>query len=155
MAFTRNMYDDSVTIEMNRVKTHTNRYMLDVPGPGDHLPFMEDPFIRMQKWGGNLMTNSVSVEGDLFRLTRNLNKDSIKDNTFTNYTVKTKSVDYPSANPITDQSRATHPAWTYREIEPDNWNILLKNPQNNVFMKFGNNIDTRLNEIDRYKNHNN
>ncbi len=151
MAFTRNMYDDKPTTEMLREQTHTNRYMLDVPGPGNNLPFMEDPFIRMQKWGGNLMTNIVSVEGDLFGLTRNLNKDSIKDNNYANHMVKTKSVSYPVVNPITDQSRATHPAWTYREIEPSNWNILLKNPQSNVFMKFDNNIDTRLNEIEMYQ----
>ena len=151
MAFTRNMYDDKATTEMLREQTHTNRYMLDVPGPGNNLPFMEDPFIRMQKWGGNLMSNAVSVEGDLFGLTRNLNKDLIKDNNYNTHTVKTKTVDYPTVNPITDQSRATHPAWTYREIEPSNWNILLKNPQSNVFMKFDNNIDTRLNEIEMYQ----
>ena len=90
MAFTRNMYDDKSTTEMLREQTHTNRYMLDVPGPGNNLLFMEDPFIRMQKWGGNLMTNIVSVEGDLFGLTRNLNKDSIKDNNYIDHTVKTK-----------------------------------------------------------------
>ena len=151
MAFTRNMYDDKATTEMLREQTHINRYMLDVPGPGNNLPFIDDPFIRMQKWRGNLMTNIVSVEGDLLGLTRNLNKDSIKDNNYIDHAVKTKSVNYPVVNPPTDQPRATHPAWADREIEPSNWNILSKNQHSNAFMKFDNNIDTRLNEIEMYQ----
>ena len=151
MAFARNIYDGKTTTEILREQTYINRYMLDVPGPGNNLPFIDDPFIRMQKWRGNLMTNIVSVEGDLLGLTRNLNKDSIKDNNYIDHAVKTKSVNYPVVNPPTDQPRATHPAWADREIEPSNWNILSKNQHSNAFMKFDNNIDTRLNEIEMYQ----
>jgi hypothetical protein len=151
MAFARNIYDGKTTTEILREQTYINRYMLDVPGPGNNLPFIDDPFIRIQKWRGNLMTNIVSVEGDLLGLTRNLNKDSIKDNNYIDHAVKTKSVNYPVVNPLTEQPRATHPAWTDREIDQSNWNILSKNQQSNVFMKFDNNIDTRLNEIEMYQ----
>ena len=45
--------------------TGTGRYMLDVPGPGCEVGFLEDPFIRLQKHGANLRTNTLNIESDL------------------------------------------------------------------------------------------
>ena len=111
---------------------------------------MDDPFIRMQKWGGNLMTNTVNLESDLFGLSRNYNRDDIKTNEYRLNAVKTKQVQYESHNPSTDQSRATHPAWTFRDLEQMHYSILPLNPQENTCLTFQNNLNTRILEKDNY-----
>ena len=78
MAFTR-FHDDPCRIKKDLQElTGLGRYMLNVPGNGVNMPFMEDPYIRMQKWGSNLMTNTVNLESDLMGLTRSSNRDCIK-----------------------------------------------------------------------------
>jgi hypothetical protein len=77
MAFTR-FHDDPCRINKQlQESTGLGRYMLNVPGNGSKPLYMDDPFIRMQKWGGNLMTNTVNLESDLFGLSRLLNRDDI------------------------------------------------------------------------------
>ena len=78
MSFTR-FYDDPCRIEKQlQESTGTGRYMLNVPGNmGDNPCYMEDPYIRAQKWGGNLRTNTINLESDLMGLSRNLNNDCI------------------------------------------------------------------------------
>ena len=55
--------------------------MLNVPGNGSKPCYIENPSCRLQKWGGNLMTNCINLESDLIGLSRNLNKDCLKVNT--------------------------------------------------------------------------
>ena len=56
---------------------------------------------------------------------------------------------YPTINnAITDESRATMPAWQVRDLEQNNWNYLLDNPQAHTEMTFINNIDSRNLEKD-------
>ena len=77
MSFTR-FHDDPARIKKQLEQTtFLGRYMLDCPGPGNNLPFWEDPQIRMQKWGANLRDNTVNLESDLFGMTRRLNRDLI------------------------------------------------------------------------------
>ena len=78
MSFTR-FHDDPYRIQKQlEESTHTGRYQLDTPGQGINLPFMEDPHIRLQKWGSNLRTNTTAIESDLRGLTRKLNNDLTK-----------------------------------------------------------------------------
>ena len=54
--------------------------MLDTPGPGMDLPFVEDPQLRLQKWGANLQTNTLNLESDLLGLSRKNNHDNVNHN---------------------------------------------------------------------------
>ena len=150
MAFTR-FHDDPCRITKQlQESTGLGRYMLNVPGNGSKPLYMDDPFIRMQKWGGNLMTNTVNLESDLFGLTRNTNRDDIELNNYVINAVKSKQVQYESRNPSTDQSRATHPAWTFRDLEQQHYQILPLNPQENTCLTFQNNLNTRILEKDNF-----
>ena len=150
MAFTR-FHDDPCRIKKQlQESTDSGRYMLNKPGWGDKPCFMNDPQIRMQQWGGNLRTNTINLESDLMGLTRSTNRDCIKENNFKTNETKTQKVNYPTLEPITDQTRATHPAWTYRDLEQVNWYTLPLNPQENVCLSFQNNLNTRLIERDSY-----
>jgi hypothetical protein len=124
--------------------TGLGRYMLNVPGNGDTPCFIEDPFIRMQKWGANLMTNTRNLESDLLGLTRASSRDCESENEYKTRAVNTSKINYPSCeSTITDQSRATHPAWMSRDLEQVNWYALPLNPQENTCMRFQNNLNTR------------
>jgi len=148
MSFTR-FHDDPCRINKQlQESTGLGRYMLNVPGNGSKPLYMDDPFIRMQKWGGNLMTNTINLESDLFGLSRNSNRDDVATNEYRLNAVKSKKVEYQSKNPGTDQSRATHPAWEYRDLEQTKYNILPLNPQENVCFPFQNNLSTRIIEKD-------
>lgn len=148
MAFTR-FHDDPCRINKQlQESTGLGRYMLNVPGNGSKPLYMDDPFIRMQKWGGNLMTNTINVESDLLGLTRNYNRDDIETNDFRLNAVKSQRVTYEASNPSTDQSRATHPAWTFRDLEQTKQAILPLNPQENICYSFQNNLSTRILEKD-------
>lgn len=150
MSFTR-FHDDPCRIEKQlQESTGTGKYMLNVPGNGTKPCFMEDPFIRMQKWGANLQTNSINLESDLRGLTRQLNNDCKDENDYTKHSVKSKKVAYPSCLPSTEQPRATHPAWTARDLEQVDWYVLPLDPQENVCIPFQNNLSTRILEKDYY-----
>jgi hypothetical protein len=150
MAFTR-FHDDPCRIQKQlQQTTGIGRYMLNVPGNGDKPYYTEDPFIRMQKWGGNLMTNTINLESDLRGLTRNLTRDCVNTNEYKVNAAPSKKIEYPTLNPTTDQSRATHPAWLYRDLEQVDWYYLPLNPQENTCIPFQNNISTRIAEKDAF-----
>ena len=150
MSFTR-FHDDPCRIEKQlQESTGTGKYMLNVPGNGTKPCFMEDPFIRMQKWGANLQTNTINLESDLRGLTRELNNDCIDVNDYTKHAVKSSRINYPVCLPSTEQPRATHPAWTAKDLEQVNWYILPLDPQENVCIPFQNNLSTRILERDYF-----
>jgi len=150
MSFTR-FHDDPCRIQKQlQESTGLGRYMLNVPGNGDKPCFMEDPFIRMQKWGANLMTNTINLESDLLGLSRNNNRDCLTENDYKLNATKTSKINYPTCLPVTDQSRATHPAWMSRDLEQVDWYILPLNPQENTCMSFQNNLNTRILESNAF-----
>jgi hypothetical protein len=148
MAFSR-FHDDPCRIKKQlQESTGPGRYMLDVPGNGTSPCFMEDPFIRLQKWGANLRTNTVNLESALNGVGNNLNRDCIE---CTNVLPKNKAFEYPSCQPFTEQSRAIQPAWTARDLEQTKNQILFLNPQEHTCIPFQNNLNTRIIERDHYK----
>ena len=150
MSFTR-FHDDPCRIEKQlQESTGSGKYMLNVPGNGLKPYFMEDPYIRMQKWGANLQTNSINLESDLMGLTRKITNDCVEINDYKHNSVSTRKINYPSLVPITEQPRATNPAWTARDLEQVNWYILPLNPQENVNIPFKNNLNTRILEKDYF-----
>ena len=65
MAFTRFKYDDSRTKKSLQQSTDPGRWILNVPGNGSSPFYMNDPQIRIQKWGANLRTNTINLESEL------------------------------------------------------------------------------------------
>lgn len=150
MSFTR-FHDDPCRIKKQMQElTGPGRFMLNVPGNGDKPCFMDDPYYRLQKWGGNLMTNSINLESDLLGLTRSQNRDCLGVNDYKAKAARSKKITYPVCLPTTEQTRATNPAWTARDLEQVNWSILPLDPQENVCIPFQNNLSTRILERDYF-----
>jgi len=151
MSFTR-IHDDPCRImKQNQIMTGPGRFILNVPGNGDKPCYMEDPSIIVQKWGGNLWTNSIALESSLFGIDRRLSRDCLGKDEYVNRKVDTRPIQYPVCNSLTtEQSRAIMPAWTAREAEQSNWGALPLDPQANVCMTFQNNLSTRILEKDNF-----
>ena len=151
MAFTNIKYDRNRMEKDMRISTETGRYHIAVPGPGSDVSFEEDPFIRLQKHGANLRTNTINLESDLLGLTRSLNRDCNPLNNYQQQSANSSIINYSSNEPFTEQSRVTHPAWLYKDLEQPHWSILPLNPQENTCKPFHNNLSTRILEKDYYK----
>ena len=151
MAFTR-FHDDPCRVEKQlQQSTGPGRWILNVPGNGDKPEYMADPQIRIQTWGGNLMTNCVDLESELRGVNRRANKDCLGKDEFTRFNVPTQRVSYPSNSVLyTEESRTIMPAWTARDLEQVNWGILPLNPQENTCFPFENNLNTRILEKDNF-----
>jgi hypothetical protein len=155
MSFTRFRDDPDRIKKQLQQSTDVGRYTLNVPGPGDKPLYMEDPYVRAQMWAGNIMTNSIDVETELFGLSRRLNRDSAEnfhhDERASVASRTNEIIQCPvRGGSAVEQTRATHPAWMLRDVEQKNWNMLHFDPQENVFMPFMNNLNTRIIEKDRF-----
>ena len=151
MAFTRFKYDDCRTKKSLQQATDPGRWILNVPGNGDTPCFMEDPHIIPQKWGGNLRTNTIHLESELRGVSRPLNKDCLGKDEYAHYNVPSQAIQYPSCSALTtEQSRATNPAWWYRDAPQQDWSYPPLNPQANVCMPFQSNLSTRILEKDYF-----
>jgi hypothetical protein len=150
MAFTR-FHDDPYRIQMQvQNSSFEGRYMLDVPGVGLNMPFFQEPQMRLQKWGANLQTNTVNLESDLFGMTRKINRDNMDLNDYKQSAVSTTPMTFPVTSPFVEESRVSHPAWTYKDLEQNHWEHPWLNPQNGLEPKFHSNIQTRILEKDYY-----
>jgi hypothetical protein len=151
MAFTRFKYDDCRTKKELQQSTDPGRWILNVPGNGDNPCYMEDPQIIPQKWGGNLRTNTINLESDLRGVNRHLNRDCLGKYEYNKYNVPNQAIQYPTSSILTtEQSRATNPAWWYRDLEQTDWQYPPLNPQANVCIPFQSNLSTRILEKDYF-----
>ncbi len=156
MAFTRYNYDNCRTEKKLQQSSGPGRYMLDTPGQGVDLPFINDPQIRLQRWGANLLRmkegHPIDIDSDLIGLSNNASKfDKNKKYPNNNINNKVERIDYGQINmPYTDETRATHPAWMYRGLEQSRRYPTHLDPQEHVCMKFHNNLSTRILERDKY-----
>ena len=75
MSLTNIRNDPNRLAKEMQIFTEEGRYQLAVPGPGSNVPFQEDPFIRLQKWGANMHTQGINIDSDLKGLTRSLTHD--------------------------------------------------------------------------------
>jgi len=151
MSFTR-FYDDSARIKLQTdMSTFSGRYALDTPGQGTNLPFYEDPQMRLQYWGANLMTNTVNIESELRGITRVLTRrDNEEQNNYKTSATQTSQLSFPTLQPYVEESRASHPAWMYKDVEQTRWETPILNPLANLEKKFHENIQTRILEKDYF-----
>jgi len=151
MSFTR-FHDDPCRVEKQlQQSTDPGRWVLNVPGNGEKPSYMEDPHIRIQGWGGNLMTNTIDLESELRGVNRRISRDCLGKDEYSKFIVNSKPIQYPTNSSLyTEESRAVMPAWTARELEQVNWYTLPLNPQENTCMTFQNNLNTRILEKDYF-----
>tara|TARA_Y100000741_G_C18038734_1_gene471442 strand:+ start:88 stop:582 length:495 start_codon:yes stop_codon:yes gene_type:complete len=151
MSFTRFNYDDCRTEKSLEESTGPGRYILNTPGWGDKPSYFNDPQIRMQKWGANLRSSNggaIDIHSNLLGITQPLSKDCI---TKSKNDITTHKNSYPvNKHTITHESRATHPAWMYKDLEQDHKQYLHLDPQENAIVNFSNNLNTRLLERDSH-----
>ena len=128
---------------------------MNTPGQGLDLPYIEDPHIRLQKWGANIRQlqgdlSIIDLASDLDGRTRG---DLIRNGCKSKIEPKVKAENtrlrsYRTKRNITDETRASHPSWMYRDLEQTRWEYPLLDPQENVCKHFENNISTRILEKD-------
>ena len=153
MSFTR-FHDDEIRIQKQlQQQTYSGRYQIDVPGQGSSMPFQEDVHLRMQKWGSNLCTNTINLESDLMGLTRKVGRDDVVENNYKEKQVDSRELTYTNQLPYVEESRASHPAWMYRDLEHPIWEQPIVDPQSLKHLEkpFHDNIQTRILEKDNYK----
>ena len=122
--------------------TGVGRYQLMRPGPGPQVPFIEDPHVRLQQWGANLHNNGASLEGDLIGVNRKLTHGI---QLYDSQTPATVAHQYGTVeNPVTDESRATHPAWMFRDLEQAHWGYSFHDVQSKTEIPFSYNENARL-----------
>tara|TARA_B110000114_G_C15003670_1_gene361867 strand:+ start:133 stop:585 length:453 start_codon:yes stop_codon:yes gene_type:complete len=145
MAFTRFSSDASRQSKHLEESTFNGIYHLNTPGNGLNNKYIEDPHIRLQKWGANLNSNSCAIESDLRRLNHSLSRDQyeFKD-------VPHKQLSYSKDSFNVNETRASHPAWFYREKQQQQYGYLPLDPQRNIFIPFEHNSSTRILEKDYY-----
>ena len=155
MAFTRFNYDPCRTMKRLEESTGPGRYILNKPGWSNKPCFFADPQIRMEKWGANLRavpgSSAIDIDSDLLGITHPLTKGCSANEYPYKGRVQSKRIRYPVCEkPVTHESRATHPAWQYRDLEQTRHYPLFLNPQENVCIPFHNNLNTRLLERDYF-----
>jgi len=151
MACSRYNNDYNRIEKRNAISTFAGRYAMDVPGPGDKMDFNADPHLRLTGWGANFRENMMDINSDLRGLTRPLNRDLPNVNCYKKHAAHSSTISYGEINYITDDSRATHPAWTYRDAEMNRWEQPMLNPLDQLEKPFHNNLNTRILERDHFK----
>ena len=149
MALTSFKNDKARIQKQLEISTNTGRYQLLAPGPGTRVAFEEDPFIRLQKYGSNIRTDTLGIENDLRGLTKPLTRDQIN---YKDTAPTTMKIYCSSKNPGTEQSRATNPAWMYRGVQQTGMrNTLLFDPQTHAEVPFNHNTSSRIEVKNNYK----
>jgi hypothetical protein len=135
-------------IKEAEISTFPGRYHLDTPGNGTQLPYYEDPHMRIQTSSGIIGTSgTVDWESELRGITRPLAKGDIYD--YRQSKTPTMAPIRPYRQPISDETRATLPAWTFREKEQDRWETPFLNPLEKAFIPFETNMNVRRRECDQ------
>jgi hypothetical protein len=152
MACTRFNYDKCRTLKYLQQSSDPGRYYLNTPGNGDNPAFVEEPHLRMQGWGGNLREvpggHPIDIDSELIGLNRKPTKHGCKNYDFN---LQTEERTYKSTSFNIDETRASHPAWQYRELSHARWEYPLINPQNNTEIPFSHNDNSSLLYKDNFK----
>ena len=135
-------HDDPARIKKQlQESTGLFRYQLDTPGPGVDTPFFEDPHIRVQKWAANLGNNTADLESDLRGINRKLTRDNVE---YKSITPASYAKSYGTQSTFVDETRATLPAWTLRDLEYPRWTTSFHDVQSKTEVPFQNQESTRI-----------
>jgi hypothetical protein len=148
MSFTRYHDDPARILKGVQQSTFACDYFINAPGPGQHMPYFEDPQIRLEKWGANMWSDSTNLESEFRGLGRPLNHD-VKTHQESRLCAGSPK-HYKSNDTHTEESRASHPAWIFRDLEHVRWEAPIINPQAHVFKPFDEPIQTRIVAKDQY-----
>jgi len=149
-------FDDPFRIQKRlELAQGPGNYYLNVPGPGTELPLEDDVHVRMQRWGANIMTNTVNLESDLLGITRGINRHATDAILYDVAKPKTTPLSFPVQNPFVEESRASHPAWMYKDLEHSHWSFPQLNPQNlaTIEQPFLYDVQTRILQRDNQDQH--
>ena len=147
MAFTRFSSDNAVQQKKLEESAFSGMYHLNTPGNGIYNNYIEDVHVRLQKWGANLKTNSCNIESDLKGLNAPLNRGTTNYKDVSPYS---KNKSYSTEHFYINETRATDPAWKFRELPQQRYDFVFDNPQKHVFKDFSSNLNTRELEKDFY-----
>lgn len=156
MAFTRIFYDRDRVIKNLDEDYNNLKYSVNVPGNGTNPYFIDDPQLRMQKFGANLSKNMVDINSTLLGLNQTLSRDTNKPNNGRNgnsmpFNNTYNPLEFPSINSaITDQPRAMAPPWALRDLDRIDWKYLHYDPQQHFEKIFENNVSSRILEKDNF-----
>ena len=143
MAFTRSRNDPGRLQKELQQSSFAGRYMLNAPGNGLSMPYFEDPQMRIQKWGANTWTDSTNLESELRGLGKVL--DHNYDKTYKDVGLFQGSQNqFHTSDVHVDESRATHPAWMYRNTKVDRWDMPLHDPQQFLEKRIPKEVNTRI-----------
>jgi hypothetical protein len=98
-----------------------------------------------------MRTHAVDLEAELFGLTHRATKgDTVQKHQIATLTVPLGSAS--SRQLTTEQSRATHPTWWYRDlaVAPEHRDFPLFDPQQHTFLHFENGLDTHILEKNKW-----
>jgi len=130
------------------ISTYQGRYYLDTPGNGTHLPYFTDSHMRIQKSSGVIgQSGTVDWESELRGITRPLAKGDIYDYRASKLPIIARIHEHSEI--ISDESRSTLPAWTFRELEQDRWEKPFLNPIDKAIIPFDINMNIRRHECDQ------
>lgn len=119
-------------------------YFLNTPGNGSELLYIDDPHIRLQKWGANLAENTLSMNKEFTQCgkERTVNPFLGTSNNYSTF-----------SNIFTDNQRLINPAWNIRDKDETirRLHYPILDPQENVWKMFHNNLQTRILEKDNFK----
>jgi hypothetical protein len=159
MASTRTKYDEVHTAQSALDISNIQAYTYNVPGPGSFVPYHDDPFLRLQKWGGNMRTNTFDIDSDLKGLTRKINKSHMDSQNYKDFAALSQPVVFPTELSWVQQPRTSEPAWELREHSNFRWEKPFISPQHAIGAyhsgsfglerPFQENICTRMIERDR------
>jgi hypothetical protein len=148
MSFTRFHDDPARILKGVQQSTFACDYFINTPGHGINTPYFEDSQIRLQQWGANMWSDTTNLESEFRGLGRPLNHDvkTYQETKISNGEMK----HYPSSNAHTEESRASHPAWIFRDLEHARWEAPIINPQAHAINPFENPIQSRIIAKDQF-----
>jgi hypothetical protein len=148
MASTRISNDKIRINKYLQQSTDVGRHVMNVPGNGLNIPFINDPQVRMQLWGANRVNDIIGVENSLMCIDRPLTRECMKSQ----YTVPNMSkMDYSTESFDIMESNISQPAWNLRDKESERVQG-FQDEQNdaNLFIPFNTNLGTRMYEKDNF-----
>jgi hypothetical protein len=147
MAFTRYNYDANRTQYRLDQSTINSRYIFGVPwifSEKKNPDFIDEPHIRLERWGGNLGTvkngHPIDIDSELIGLTK---KNGVRK-FIPEYNKKFKpdTVKFETNSFNIDETRASNPAFLIRDEENKRWDLPSRDYQKDAFIEFEHNVDS-------------